>query len=258
MADSADNSKAPSPKARQAARQQGHIAISSDLATGISLVSSLVVIYLYSPKIFQAATKMLQSQLGSVSIQTIGIADDAVSTTLDLVSVVGQCVIAVAVLVAAVWLVQTGALFAIQRIIPDIARVSPAAGLQKLFSVANLITATLNLLKLAIVAGASYFYFRSNLETFAAISQSSLTTIARDAGTLLYHLALLCTGSLIAVGVVDYTAKRVRYEAGLSEQDDDARSSIRSIRNDPSTSQRRLSTNWAQLDSETPSQSDSV
>jgi flagellar biosynthesis protein FlhB len=258
MADSSNSSKTPSAKARQAARQEGRIALSGDLATAISLIGSFVIAYLFSPKIFQAATDMMRLHLGSTSMRVGEFADDAIAPTLNLVSVVGQCLLAITVFVAIAWVVQTGALFATSRITPDVSRINPAIGLLRLFSIANVVTALLNLLKIAIVGGASYLYVRANFETLVIVGQAPVTTLAHEAGTLLYHLALACTGSLIAIGVVDYAIKRARYEASLSVIDDDSGSSVRSISNDPSSSRRRATRGWVHVDNESPAPSEIV
>lgn len=232
-----NSSKPPSPKARQLARQQGRIALSGDLATAVSLIGSVIIVYLYSARIFDAATQMLSSQLASTHVTLGDIGSEATASTAQLLRVVGECVLAVFAFVLAAWSVQTGLLFASIRIIPDVNRVNPITGAQRLFSPSNLTQAFSNLLKIAIVGGASYGFFRSNFESIGSISQLHAAQIASRSGVILYELTLISVGALILIGIVDYAVKRNQFEASLSSTNDDSRSAIRSVRNDPSSAQ---------------------
>lgn len=254
MSDSSNNSKTPSPRARQIARQQGRIAISGDLATAISMIGSVVIMFLFSSRIVLAATNMMSSLLGSVSVRPTELGNDSIAHVATLANDVGQCLLAILAFVVTTWLIQTGALFAISRVSPDLSRVSPSTGFSRLFSLSNLIGATLNLVKIAIVGVASYLFFRTNYESLVGVSQAPITALSNDAGTILYHLVLVCAGSLVAIGVVDFAIKRYRFEASLSDVDDDSRSTIRSIRNDPSSS-KRASSGWIRAEHEPPNSS---
>ena len=136
--------------------------------------------------------------------------------------------VAVLAFVVVAWSVQTGFLFAVSRILPDTNRVNPLRGAQRIFSATNLTAAFLNLLKIAIIGGASYAFFRSNVAAIAAVSQLPVARMASHSGVILYELMLMCVGSLVLIGIVDFAVKRSQFEASLSSNEDDSRATIRS------------------------------
>ncbi|MFC1759164.1 EscU/YscU/HrcU family type III secretion system export apparatus switch protein [Planctomycetota bacterium] len=236
MSDS-NNAKPPTPKARQLARQQGRVALSGDLATAISLIGSVIIVYLYSGRILESAALMLSSQLSTAHVAAREMGTESAASITRLFQVLAECILAVLVFVIVAWSVQTGFLFAVRRVFPDINRINPLHGAQRMFSASNLTQAILNLLKIAIIAGASYAFFRSNVDSIAGISQLQLSQLAKHSGSILYELMLICVGALVLIGIVDYAVKRNQFEASLSSTNDDSRTTVRSVKNDPSSAQ---------------------
>ena len=236
MADSS-NSKPPTPKARQLARQQGRVALSGDLATAVSLIGSVIIVYVYSERIFESAAEMLRLQLSSSHVVVDTLAAESASSIANLARTLCECVLAIFAFIVVAWSVQTGFLFAIGRATPDLNRINPVQGAQRVFSGSNLVQAFLNLLKISIIGAASYAFFRSNVDNIAAISQLRVNAMAGQSGKVLYELTLICVGALVTIGVVDFAFKRNQFEASLSSQDDDSRTVIRSVKNDLASAQ---------------------
>ncbi len=231
MSDSS-NSKPPTPKARQLARQQGRVALSGDLATAVSLIGSVIIVYLYGDRILESAAEMLRSQLSSSHVVVDKLGTESAASIANLVRTLGECMLAIFAFIMVAWSVQTGFLFAISRVTPDLNRINPFQGAQRLFAGSNLTQAVLNLLKISIIGVASYAFFRSNVDDIAAISQLRIQAMASQSGNVLYELMLICVGALVMIGVVDFAFKRNQFEASLSSQDDDSRTVIRSVKND--------------------------
>ena len=208
--------------------------LSADLATAVSLVGSVVIVYLYSSKIFDASIQMLRGQLGRTHLTLDSVGSEISGNSAQLFRLVGECTVAVLAFVLAAWAIQTGLIFSLNRIVPDPSRMNPVNGLQRIFSVSNLLQAFLTLLKISIVSVASIVFFRANAESIAGVGLKHASLLASESGLILYHLVLTCTGTLILFGIVDYVAKRNQFEASLRSMDEEPRTAIRSVTNNPS------------------------
>ncbi|MCA9215302.1 MAG: EscU/YscU/HrcU family type III secretion system export apparatus switch protein [Planctomycetales bacterium] len=236
MADS--NSKTPTPRDRQAARQQGRVALSSDLATSVSLIGSVVIVYWNGPRLVDAAKNLLASHLSSARVDAAETLTEFSSDAYHLLQVTGECALLILTFVLVAWMIQTGALFAVARVVPDYSRINPVAGWTRLLSMENSLQACFNLLKIAILGAAFWLFMRSNCDTIASVGHASTDVLHAAAGSVLYHLLLVSAGALIVWGVIDYALKRNRFETSLVSNDEPRRD-IRPITNDPSSTRRR-------------------
>ena len=235
MSDS--KSKTPTPRDRQLARQNGRVALSSDLAIGIGLIGSVTIVYWNSGRILQAAKNALATHLSTATVD-VNRATELSSDVYQLIRIVAECGVSILAFVIVTWMIQTGAMFAVARITPDLSRASPVTGLTRLFSMTNVTQACFNLLKIIALTATLAFFLRSNYETIAATGHAHIDEIALRTGSVFYELLIVCLGLMIVLGAFDYVVKRNRFETSLTRADD-SRPNIRPIVNDPSASRKQ-------------------
>ncbi len=134
--------------------------------------------------------------------------------------------------------VQTGFVFTLRPLQPDFSRISPAAGLQRLFSRQSLVEAGKAVLKFGVLALLVYGPCRSlvgqlvggDLGAGGAAALASRTVV-----TVLLRAALV----LGAAGAADFAYRRSALEAGLRMTRQEAREEQRETEGDPAVRMRR-------------------
>jgi flagellar biosynthesis protein FlhB len=231
----------PTPRRRQQARQQGRVARSRELvATGVLLAAA-------------AGTWMLGGDvvrlLHDLAVEHFGqawlVADQQIAATvgrslLERVAAVLLPLLGCLLLAAIVAQVaQFGLLFLPARIAPDVARVDPLAGCQRLLSAENWLRTALGAAKLAavlLVAGWSVWALRYQLLTLGAGDPGSL---ASSAVQILGSVAGRTLLALLALAAADYAWQRRRHERSLWMTAQEMREELRDEQTDPLVSRRR-------------------
>jgi flagellar biosynthetic protein FlhB len=152
-----DKTEQPTPKRRKDSRKKGQIAKSQELTGWISLLVGLYLLPWMIGRV-AATTEITLHELGTVAAQPSGemaaqvlgeSLQRALLAVLPLMAVVGG----VATLVS---LAQTGLVLSLKPITPDVKRINPLKGLQRLFSKRSLWETTKQVLKVTVVIAISW------------------------------------------------------------------------------------------------------
>ncbi len=156
MSDSAlDKSQAPTPHRRQQASEEGQAVQSADLAAAGILIAGLAILLMLGSRLVEFFARFAQHQLGGESwLQAdsnfIVVHTNALLFELaqSLAPILGLLLLA-AVLVH---ILQTGFLWSLDRLSPDLNRINPLSGLRRIFSLSSATRLGMGLLKLLTVS----------------------------------------------------------------------------------------------------------
>ncbi len=151
----------------------------------------------------------------------------------------------VAVLAGTVWLavlvleiVQTGPVFAPDRLKPDFTRLNPAAGLKRLFTVRTLIEAGKSIAKLAVYIVIGWLVIKSMLASrLAAMTDARHVSDVLSATTM--RLLLGCLLAALLFALVDQLLSRRQFAALMRMSRREVRRELRDREGDPRIKQRR-------------------
>ena len=136
---------------------------------------------------------------------------------------------------------QIGWLWRWEKATPQLSRLSPIAGLQRLASLAMIGRALKLMLKLVIVGGAIGIVVAPQLGLSSANTPSGinaqLTTLGSSAVQLAAHVAL----ALLTFGALDYAWQRWRFERSLQMTREEVREELKEIEGDPRLKSHRQS-----------------
>src|SRR5215207_1610895 len=160
MADSAgEKSFEATPHRRQEARDQGQVVFSQDLASAAMLTLALLLMMMLGGGIVEFFAKLIQQQLSEAAelhanqeSLVNGWIHIAYAAAIVLLPILGLLMLG-GVLVN---IFQVGLLWLPDRIAPDFSRVSPLAGLKRIFSLTGTARLGFGLVKVFIVAGVAF------------------------------------------------------------------------------------------------------
>ena len=243
MADSSsDKTQDPTPRRRQQAREKGQVAFSQDLSSTLLLFVALVGLLYLGKKIITFFALLIQKQLGLAP--QLSINSDYVLATFQ--GVVGEAATAyipflVLLFVSAIFisLLQTGILFNPDKLAPDISRLSPLKGMQRIFSITGFMKLGFGIFKIilvAIVAGVVIYLRRQEIMSLSGLEVSQIAGFLAD---ISISTALWCSAVLLALAILDYAFQKWKHEQDLKMSEQEVRDEMKEMQGDPQMIARR-------------------
>ena len=248
-----DKSHPATPRRRQQARSQGHVAKSQDLVSALVMTGGLLALWIAGAGFGQFITDFATQQLSQPSWQsmTSGSLGD---TWLQLLMATGRSMAPIMAIVMVVAIVanlgQTGFLFLPQRIALDFNRIQPMTGMRRLTSTANLVQTQFGLAKTVVVITVALCALWAHREQIMGLVSQDPQLLAGSLLKLLFTISLQVSFALVILALTDYAFQRWQYERSLRLSDDEMREELRNMQTDPQANARRQSAQQAMAGSQ--------
>ncbi|NLF70104.1 MAG: EscU/YscU/HrcU family type III secretion system export apparatus switch protein [Candidatus Anammoximicrobium sp.] len=233
---------AATPHRRQAARQQGYVAQSHDLAFAAVFLAGVLLLLFGGGQLGgvlgEYARRQFSGEAFSLAAADVAGAwwSDAVRWFCPSLAVVFGVLLCVA---AASHLGQTGVQLQPQRLAPDVSRLDPLAAATKMFSGQTAAQQLLNVLKLAVLLSVGAWALWDQRERIVILGHVAPAALAASWGEIIVRVCLKLGGGLLVVGAVDYGFQRWRYELSLRMTPEELREEMRHQNGDPAVQRRR-------------------
>ena len=217
MADDRDSGQAteePTQKRLDDARAQGDIVKSQEVSTFIVLGGGTLAIAIFGQSTAENFVRTFQvflEQPDQLLVDPGAIMGLMRGTLLHIAMIFGPPIAFLVGTALAAHLLQNMPNFAIERLIPDLGRISPQSGLKRLFGIDGLTNLLKGLLKIAIVGSVVWttlWPMRGQLST--ALDQSPAALVG-DMTHLLLRVLMAVLAVLAIVAALDYFLQRIRF-----------------------------------------------
>lgn len=241
--DMGDKTEAPTARRRQEARDAGNVPRSPDLTAAALLVSGMMLLKFFGPKLLVAMRDVVSRMLSlgvpveanpkllePVIMHCLGVVAAAMSPLL-----IGVMIVAIVANIA-----QTGLVFSTQKIQPNLAALNPTRGFSKLFSKGQgTVRFIMSLLKVFLVAMTAYSAIHSRLVTIVLASNLSFLKIFGLAAGVMYDIALRVGLLLLLLAILDYAYQRFHMEQELKMSKQSVKEEMKKMDGDPRVKMRR-------------------
>jgi flagellar biosynthetic protein FlhB len=231
-----DRSEEATPFKRTEARRKGSVAKSLELSSLFALLTLLVVLLMQGRSMIERQLKLDAQLLATSGRHTLEpawvvhwstwLAEQTLATLLPLL--LGIVVVAVIG-----GLLQTGPIFSLHALKPDIDRINPVAGFKRLFTIRLLYEAVKNILKLVLFAAVLWLLFRSLVLDLMALMTAApaqmLDATFGHAVGLVFKLTLI----VAAVAAVDIVFSRWQWLDRLRMSRREVREEFKQREGDP-------------------------
>jgi flagellar biosynthetic protein FlhB len=228
--------EAPTPRRREEARAQGRVVVSMELATGVLLLAAVSVLWFSSRGMGAALLEAvrygvmhsIESELGPQ--QTQELLTSSLMRGMQVLEVLFGvlCVLSLGVMVGQAGFRTVPALAA-----PDWERISPMAGLGRMFSLSALLRGGTATVKVTLTLVLALVLTKGRIAQVAAFNQHGLPNAAAQTWNIALLLGLAVGIAFTAVGVVDYLLQRLRFEASLRMTREELKEEIKREEGDP-------------------------
>ncbi|MCH1493970.1 MAG: EscU/YscU/HrcU family type III secretion system export apparatus switch protein [Rubripirellula sp.] len=220
---------------RQKAKAEGRCAKSHDLTSSSALVVAFVGLWFLGPSVSGQLMSRLTDSLTAVSIVSFdseqwgkmfsrGVGGYA--------KIVGPILMLMCLTIVAASCGQTGLLFLTKRVRPDIRKISPANGFQRIVSFAGTERLVFGLLKIVVVLVVAWIAIKQGISVLSAGWQSSLETMTVTLVGFFMGVCLKVALVLLGLAVLDYFIQQWKHEKDLMMTDQELREEMRETEGD--------------------------
>lgn len=233
--ESEDASQPASPRRRQLAREQGHVARSPELVFAIACAVAVSGLLIVGVPLFQRLQSAMRQDMVRAAVR-VGDPWSLVEAganqagrlagwiaPLMLVLVVGATV--------GHWL-QHGPLWLPQKLTPDIGRIDPARGWLRLSAGIQPVRLLLAALKLMLFTGTIAYWCQANVTTLARLGHGSWEQTCRLAGHLTLQLAACLVVALMLSALLDFAWRYRQHEQSLMVSPAEMKEEVQQVRNE--------------------------
>ncbi|HVA37779.1 MAG TPA: flagellar biosynthesis protein FlhB [Candidatus Dormibacteraeota bacterium] len=232
-----DQTEKATPKRRGEVRQRGQVARSPDLSSAAVFLSLVIVLHLYFTRAINAFGSLFRLQVGAAA----HLADPTVSSVWRLFLEAGMLLAPLLLMVAGVAVVvgivanvaQIGLLFSAQILVPQISRINPLAGFQRLFSrqvAVNLVKQGLKLVAVGVLVWTSLY---GQVDRFAELGAMSPRETLGFIEGVAYGIGWRFGILLLLLGFADYAYQRWEFERNIMMTKQEVKDEARQSEGDP-------------------------
>jgi flagellar biosynthesis protein FlhB len=243
MAESAgEKSFEPTAHRRQEAREQGQVAFSQDLGSAVLLVAGVLLLMMFGGHLVDFTAGLMRRELQDVATLSPG-QDAMLAHWYMIIRGLSGVLLPLfgMVLLAAVLanVFQIGFLFLPERLNPDISRLSPLAGLGRIFSLTGTMRLGFGLFKLlviSIVAGVILWARRDQVLRCSGLDTLQFAHLLVD---ITLKTTLWIGIALVLLALFDYAMQRWKHEQDLKMSHQEMREEMKQLQGDPQLIARR-------------------
>ena len=232
----AERTEAPTGRRLSEARKRGQVARSHELNTVAAMLAGAVL--LRGPGIalahdLQTLLRDTVTTLPTGDLTGAWLQQEAIAVVLRVAPDVAMVIGGLAATGLVVSVAQTGLLWASDRLKPDLSRLNPLAGLQRLFSGRGLVELARAALKLGVVGWVAYSYLQGQLGTVLTLGQMDLRSAVSQWGLLAYNLGLRVAAAYLVLAFADYAYQRWSLNRSLRMTKQEVKEDMRASEGDP-------------------------
>jgi len=237
-----DKSFEATPHRRQEARQKGQVAFSQDLGSAAMLMLGVLLLMMLGGAVLASFAGLMRRQLGHVpelvtTQETL--LHEWMGMALSLAAVVLPILGLLMLGGALTSILQVGLLWVPERLAPDFSRLSPLAGLQRIFSLPGTMRLGFGLVKVVLVSLVATIVL---WQRWDEVLQAGALDISQ-LGRFLIDISLdtmFWTGlALLILAIFDFAMHRWKHEQDLRMTHQEVREEMKNLQGDPQIVARR-------------------
>jgi flagellar biosynthetic protein FlhB len=233
--DQGEKTEDPTPRKIQQAREEGQVAYSAELGTGILLFAGLGLLLACTAPLTAAVANMTRWCLN----EGLDTPVDSLSAVWDILPVFGPTAwwtlaicggCTLVVLIVAV--VQVGPLLTLKPLIPKANRLSPLQGAKRIFGTRGWVRFGLSLLKLGVIGVTAVILVVGLLENGIPYTMTVIATAKESADNIAFLAAKLVAG-LLVLAILDVLYQRWQHQRDLMMSKHEVKQEMKQSDGDP-------------------------
>jgi flagellar biosynthetic protein FlhB len=234
----ADPSKTESatPRRREEARKRGQVARSMELTSALTLLGMLVVLNLAGGYMLDEIAKVARyawGGLGTFSFSETEIRRQTLTFFLELGLVTAPMLLGAVVIGILANVLQFGFIFAPEALRLRFENLSPAHGLERMFSRRSAVELAKSLIKIAVIGVTAWLTVAGRVPTLMSLMDSDLTLFFGAVGSAATAVMLRVGLVMLGMSLLDFFYQRWEFEESLKMSKQEIKDEYRQMEGDP-------------------------
>ena len=229
------------PKRKGEAREKGRVAKSREVSSVAGLAACLIYFHFNATGLLQNISSLMTSIWRSAGRVTLSV-DNIQSLFAGLLLQVFYLLMPIfsVVFFVAIFanVIQVGLLFSTSAVQPELSKLDPLKGLQRLFSMNSVVELIKNILKMLIIGFVSYLVIKNEVRAFLPLSEQTVWEILVYLGKITFKILLTTCWVLILLAIMDYMYQRWEYDKGLKMSKEEIKEEAKNSEGDPAIKAR--------------------
>jgi flagellar biosynthetic protein FlhB len=223
------------PKRREDARRKGQVARSREITAASVMLMGLLLFYLLGGYVYLQTAAMLRSYLGNLSFDLAGDGPRLLMwrSMRAFLSICWPFMAGLSVVALLSGWLQVGSAVSGEGIKPDLDKINPLKGLQRLCSKNSLVELLKSLAKIAIVGYIAWRVVRQELVNLVPLSEQGVWQITSYIGLVCLRMAFWTCLAMAALAVLDYGFQRWQHEKKLRMTRQELKEEFKQTEGDP-------------------------
>ena len=241
MAEEGERTEPGTPRQHQRARQRGQVARSVELVSACLLFTVFLLLFKLEGYLSGGFTAYFRDTAGradQIDLSASYLPQFTLEQLLWLYRLMAPFVLGGVLVALIVNFLQVGMVFSVQPLNPDLNRINPSRGFQRLFSMHALVELLKSLLKLTLVAVVAFgILYRSapGLLSSVAMAPESGVALAMSVG---WRIAVYACGLLLVLAILDYLFQRYEFEKSIRMTKQEVKDEYKNQEGDPQIKRR--------------------
>lgn len=237
-----EKTEQPTDRRREQMRERGNVARSQDLVVAASVLAATMAMSFFGPDFFNGGAGLLHERLGATAWTTLDphfVTKEIAGLCLTAGKLCGGWMLAMMVAAVLVNLAQVGFMIVTEPLMPQLSRINPLSGLQRIFSSEGAARLAGSVLKLTILSIVAYSCIRVLVGPSLLGTNQDAGRIAEQVGNNLIRLGAYLSLSLMAIAGLDYLYHWWKFEQDLKMTKQEIREEYKEMDGDPHIRQQR-------------------
>lgn len=229
-------SESATPKRREQARKDGHVAKSQDVSGVLVLFAGFISLYYASGHMLdnlQAFTRHTLLRLNTVRWSIPEVHRTAVETALEWLWICWPVVLSCLLAGLIANLIQVGFLFTTKPLQFNPGKLNPVSGMKRVFSLSSFNELGKSLLKLGAIIYLPWRFLTSDLPIFPYFVRNTPMQSIDAIGWMTFKLCMQIILILMVIAMIDYAYQRYEYEKSLKMSKYDIKQEYKQMEGDP-------------------------
>lgn len=245
-----ERTERPTAKKRRETREKGRVAKSREVSTYLVLIAGIAILYF--------AGSYMVTEMAFLMKTTLVQAADLRIEGADLLPLLWRTIIVLAKVLTPILLVvtlagvlgnfiQVGFLVSWEPLKPDLSKLNPLKGIQRLISLRSLTEIVKFVVKLLLVGIVLYTAIRKEIPFIMPLADQSLQAIGIYIFKTIFRIMLRTSWVLLLLAILDYAYQRWEFEKGLKMTRQEIKDEYKQSEGDPLIKSRirRIQREWA-------------
>lgn len=239
-----DKTEEASEHRRAEWKKEGRVSQSKELTSALVLLFVILSLYTFSSWSLKGMSSVFESSLGELRrfalldwdiTMASSIGYFAMKSFVLIMLPVGVCSFVIAILGT---IVQTGFVWSTKSLEPDLDKLNPMSGLQRIFSFNGIFELIKAVLKLVIAMGALYYFFSDLIHQVPNLWALSVGGIVSFLGPHLLKLLFVVGLSMFGISIVDFAYQKFQFERKIRMTKQEAKEERKQMEGDPAIKAR--------------------